>query len=90
MTRGLLVFVGALVLSRVVRWLLSRHQARMRATADALIGRPIYRDGFDVADDSLRLASTARRTRADQLKREGRQIETRDDARSKIHLAGQR
>lgn len=45
------------------------------------------RSHWDTADDSLRRQSEERRAQAEDKKREGRQIETRDDRRSKIHIA---
>ena len=52
---------------------------------DTLIGTPQYRDGFELADDSLRVQSLARREHAERVRRDAARIDTRDDSRSKIH-----
>ena len=63
------------------RWLAQEASAIDRAIASNRF-RPIY-EGHD---DGLRQHTDQRRTEADKLKQQARQIETRGDYASKIHL----
>jgi hypothetical protein len=47
-----------------------------------------YRPGLETFDDDLRKRTEARRAHAEQIKRGGRLLETKDDRASKIHIVG--
>lgn len=66
------------------RWL--RHAAWLADQHIQGAGGHVYR--FRGLDERLQQEAEARRQRADQVKRQGLAIETRDDTRSKIHIVG--
>lgn len=54
------------------------------AKIDTLIKPPVYR--FTGHDESLQVASMARREQADKIRRSANTLDTRDDARSKLRM----
>ena len=60
--------------------------AAAKELAEAEIGSPRYR--WTEQDDSLRQQTEARRQHAESIKKDARQLETKDDRASKIHIVG--
>lgn len=82
-----LIILGGLVLIALAWWH-RRRQVNDDLVIDERIKLNAYRYRFTGADEALAKTTLERRLKAEAIKREARHLETRDDRRSRIHLAG--
>ncbi len=79
-----LVLPGGSILAIVYGWRWLQRQRSSDPKIDRYIVPPVQK--FAGHDEALAQRTRARREHAEQIKAEGRRLDTRDDSRSKIHM----